>query len=106
MSDVHTMARTGFGKAAQTYTRGRPQYPPELLVWLRQELALCIGKTAIDLGAGTGKFTKLLFETGATVIAVEPVDSMRSELTKALPEVHAIAGTAQAMNLPDATSDA
>ena len=106
MSDVHNMARTGFGQAAQTYTRGRPHYPIELLAWLRQEVALNTGKTAIDLGAGTGKFTKLLLQTGATVVAVEPVDSMRSELTQALPEVQAIAGTAQAMNLPDATSDA
>ena len=49
MSDVHSKARTGFGNAAQTYTRGRPDYPPELLAWPCQELALGIDKTAIDL---------------------------------------------------------
>jgi SAM-dependent methyltransferase len=106
MSDVHSKARTGFGNAAQTYARGRPDYPPELLPWLHQELALGPGKTAVDLGAGTGKFTKLLLQTGATVIAVEPVDAMRTEFAAALPEVRATTGTAQAMNLPDAISDA
>jgi SAM-dependent methyltransferase len=106
MSDVHSTAHTGFGNAAQTYVRGRPDYPPALLAWLREQLALGIGKAAIDLGAGTGKFTKMLLKTGATVIAVEPIDAMRAELTKNLPGVQGIAGTAQAMNLPDATSDA
>jgi ubiquinone/menaquinone biosynthesis C-methylase UbiE len=106
MSDVHSKARTGFCNAAQTYTRGRPDYPAELLAWLRQVLALGIDKTAIDLGAGTGKFTKLLLQTGATAIAVEPVDAMRIEFAAALPEVRAITGTAQTMNLPDAISDA
>jgi ubiquinone/menaquinone biosynthesis C-methylase UbiE len=99
------MARSGFGSAAQTYARGRPEYPSELLAWLREEVALGRGKIAIDLGAGTGKFTKLLLQTGATVIAVEPVDAMRTELAAALPEVHALMGTAQAMNLPAASGD-
>jgi SAM-dependent methyltransferase len=106
MPDVHSNASTGFGNAAQTYTRGRPDYPPELLIWLRQVLALGIGKTAIDLGAGTGKFTKLLLQTGATVIAVEPIEAMRAELAVALPDVNCITGTAQAMNLPDTIGDA
>jgi SAM-dependent methyltransferase len=105
MPDVHSKARTGFGNSAQTYNRGRPDYPRELLTWLRQELALGIGKTAIDLGAGTGKFTKLLLQTGATVIAIEPVEAMRNELAKTFPEVSATVGTAQAMSLPDAASD-
>jgi predicted RNA methylase len=84
MPDIHSKARTGFGNSAQTYSRGRPDYPRELLTWLRQELALGIGKTAIDLGAGTGNFTKLLLQTGATVIAIEPVEAMRNELAKTL----------------------
>jgi ubiquinone/menaquinone biosynthesis C-methylase UbiE len=106
MPNVHRVARSGFGNAAQTYTRGRPEYPPELLAWLRRTLALGPGKTAVDLGAGTGKFTKLLIQTAATVIAVEPVDAMRTEFAAALPEVRAITGTAQAMTLPDAISGA
>jgi SAM-dependent methyltransferase len=105
-TDVHSEALKGFGNAAQTYARGRPEYPEELLTWLVETLDLGPSKTAIDLGAGTGKFTKLLVRTQATIIAVEPVEAMRVELAAALPHILVMAGTAQAMNLEDAASDA
>jgi SAM-dependent methyltransferase len=105
-ADVHRVALKGFGDAAQTYARGRPDYPQELLGWLRRDIGLGPKTTAIDLGAGTGKFTRMLAQTGAKVIAVEPVDAMRAELAAAMPDVHAIAGTAQTMNVPDCSSDA
>jgi SAM-dependent methyltransferase len=60
----------------------------------------------LDLGAGTGKFTRSLIATGATVIAVEPVDGMREKLVAALPTVQALPGTAEAIPLPDASVDA
>jgi ubiquinone/menaquinone biosynthesis C-methylase UbiE len=100
------VALKGFGTAAQTYARGRPGYPDEILSWLRRRLEIGLGRTAIDLGAGTGKFTKLLLQTEATVIAVEPIDAMRAELARDLPGVRTIAATAQAMTLGDATGDA
>jgi hypothetical protein len=82
MPDVHSKARTGFGNAAQTYTRGRPDYPPELLAWLRQTLALGPGKTAIDLGAGSPRHdriplsdTRLLLRSTMThSVARQPAD--------------------------------
>jgi SAM-dependent methyltransferase len=67
---------------------------------------LAPNSTAIDLGAGTGKFTKLLLQTGATVIAVEPVDAMRAALTASVPGARTLAGSAQTMNLQDGTADA
>jgi SAM-dependent methyltransferase len=106
IADVRSVARIGFGSSAQAYARGRPDYPDELLNWLRQDLQIGSGKTAIDLGAGTGKFTKLLLQTDARVIAVEPVDAMRVELAASLPAVRAIAGTAQSMALSDGIADA
>jgi ubiquinone/menaquinone biosynthesis C-methylase UbiE len=60
----------------------------------------------MDLGAGTGKFTPLLVATGASVVAVEPVDAMRAQLLSNLPTVTALAASAQALPLADASVDA
>jgi SAM-dependent methyltransferase len=60
----------------------------------------------VDLGAGTGKFTRLLVETGARVVAVEPLDEMRAQLSRVLPEVEALGATADAVPLPDASARA
>ncbi len=106
MSDVHPAAAKGFGSGADTYVRGRPDFPPEALVWLREDLGLRPGKTAIDLGAGTGKFTRLLVETGAEVTAVEPVAAMRERLARGLPSVPVLSGQAQHIPLPDSHADA
>jgi SAM-dependent methyltransferase len=106
MSDLHDAALQGFSRAAPSYVRGRPGYPEELLIWLRQRLQLGPQRTVVDLGAGTGKFSPLLLRTGARVVAVEPVDAMRSELLHSLPGLSAIAGTAQSMPLDSASVDA
>jgi SAM-dependent methyltransferase len=104
MSDLHS-ATQGFATAAATYVRGRPDYPPQVQQWLMKDLQIGPGRTVVDLGAGTGKFTKLLASTGAAVIAVEPVDAMRAQLAESLPGVTALAGTAQQMPLPNASVD-
>lgn len=103
--DIHSAAH-GFETGATAYERGRPDYPAEVAGWLTGSLGLGPGKTVLDLGAGTGKFTRNLVATGATVIAVEPVDGMRAKLVASLPRVRAVAGTAEAIPLPDASVDA
>lgn len=106
MTTIHHAAAQGFSSQADTYARGRPDYPAELGDWLRDSLGLAPGKTVVDLGAGTGKFTRLLLPTGATVIAVEPVDAMRDQLSGRFPAVRAVQGSAESMSLPDASVDA
>ncbi|MDR3673597.1 MAG: methyltransferase domain-containing protein [Holophaga sp.] len=106
MNQVHPSAAQGFAAAADAYVRGRPSYPAALLQWLTGAMALGPGRTCVDLGAGTGKFTRLLAETGAEVIAVEPVAEMRARLTAGLPGVRALPGTAQAMPLEAGAADA
>lgn len=95
-----------FGRVAESYERHRPEYPPRIIEWLGDRLDLEPGTTIVDVGAGTGKFTRSLVTTGARVIAVEPLDEMRAQLEAALPEVEALAGTAEAIPLPDESVDA
>lgn len=91
-----------FGKAAATYDRNRPSYPPAALRWLLGEEPLRM----LDLGAGTGKLTRALIRQGHTVTAVEPDDSMRAQLIEATPEAEAFAGSAESIPLEDASVDA
>ena|SRR6218665_744131 len=106
MSLVHPAAERGYTAEAQAYARGRPGYPAELLPWLESALGLEAGRVAVDLGAGTGKFTRLLARTGADLTAVEPVEPMRARLAADLPQVRALAGTAEALPLQAGEADA
>lgn len=91
-----------FGAAAAAYERGRPSYPGRAIGWL-----LPPGATRVaDLGAGTGKFTRLLRDRGLDVVAVEPLSGMRAELARTVPGVPVLAGTAEEIPLPDHSVDA
>ena len=103
---VHAAAAIGYSGAAQAYVSGRPGYPPEAVDWLTQVIGLGPDKRVLDLGAGTGKFEPVLQQTGATILALEPVDAMRIELARLYPDVEALSGNAQAIPLPDASLDA
>jgi SAM-dependent methyltransferase len=116
LTDLHPAASAGFSAGAPTYVRGRPNYPEALLGWLREALQLHAATTAVDLGAGTGKFTALLRRTGARIIAVEPVAAMRSQFTDLLPHAGLMpdesapilmaAGMAEALPLHSSAVDA
>jgi SAM-dependent methyltransferase len=103
---IHPAAAQGFAREAAAYGRGRPAYPDELLGWLGQAMGLGPGSVAVDLGAGTGKFTGLLLQTGAEVFAVEPVAAMRAQMSASLAGVPALEGTAEAMPLATGSVDA
>lgn len=102
---VHPTAARGFEAAAPAYERGRPGYPAEALEWIARRAAVGPASTVVDLAAGTGKLTRLLVQTGARVVAVEPVDSMRSTLEAVVPAAEAMAGTAESMPLPGSFAD-
>ncbi|MBN8961697.1 MAG: methyltransferase domain-containing protein [Rhizobiales bacterium] len=104
-NDIHRSAAQGFSAKADVYARGRPDYPDAIVDWLRDRLGLRDGRTVIDLGAGTGKFTAYLLKTGAQVIAVEPVREMRAKIVQAQPNVVTYDGTATSIPLPDDSVD-
>ena len=106
MTNIHPVAAEGFQAGAVAYVAGRPDYPPEIEAWLTQDLGLSTGKTALDLAAGTGKFSPRLLATGAAVIAVEPVRAMSNELTRQYPGIDVRSGSAENIPLDEASVDA
>ena len=95
--------RCSFDSVADVYERSRPSYAPSALAWIAGELLL--GRV-LDLGAGTGKLTRQLVGLGADVVAVEPGEEMLRVLRASLPAVEALAGSAEAIPLPDGSVDA
>jgi SAM-dependent methyltransferase len=102
---VHPLA-AGFDEAAGAYERARPEYPAEAVDWLWARLGLGEGCRVVDLGAGTGKLTRMLVARGAQVLAVEPIEGMRAQLARAVPEADAVPGTAEAIPAGDGSADA
>ena len=89
-----------FGNVAETYHRVRPPYSQVLLDRAQRALELDRGAHVLDLAAGTGRLTQELARRFAQVIAVEPDERMRA--------IHgaALAGSAEAIPLDDASVDA
>ncbi|AHL35202.1 SAM-dependent methyltransferase [Pseudomonas brassicacearum] len=106
MANIQKAAQIGYSSQAHTYAKGRPDYPSELRAWLEEELGLVPGSAVIDLGAGTGKFTRLLKAMELDVVAVEPVEAMRAEFAKSLPDVRMVEGTAESIPFGSGTAQA
>jgi SAM-dependent methyltransferase len=85
----------------EDYERGRPAWPPEVV----DLPGLPPAATVLDLGAGTGKLTRLLIPAFRRVIAVEPAEAMRRVLVGLCPEADVLAGRGQEIPLPDASVD-
>jgi ubiquinone/menaquinone biosynthesis C-methylase UbiE len=92
---------TAFASIADAYERARPGYPEEAVRWLAGDEP----RDVVDLGAGTGKLTRTLVALGHRVTAIEPLAEMRAWLESVLPDVTALAGSAEALPLRDASAD-
>jgi SAM-dependent methyltransferase len=103
---VHRIAQQGFGSEASTYERSRPTYPPDAVAWLVEHLGIGAGTRLVDLAAGTGKLTRLLAPVGPDLVAVEPVEGMRTVFAELLPGTPLLAGTAEALPFRGGTVDA
>jgi SAM-dependent methyltransferase len=73
-----------FGVIAEAYERFRPGYPAELFDMVMAYAGHPV-RTALEIGAGTGKATRLLAQRGVTVTATEPDGAMLAELLKRVP---------------------
>jgi ubiquinone/menaquinone biosynthesis C-methylase UbiE len=95
-----------FTGKAEAYAKARPGYPDAAMEYI----AGLAPPNAVfaDIGAGTGKFTKLLAKSGNTVFAVEPNADMLEQLAVTLapyPNATIIAAPAEATTLPGNSVD-
>ncbi|MQA27693.1 MAG: methyltransferase domain-containing protein [Micromonosporaceae bacterium] len=92
-----------FGQAAELYDKVRPRYPEAALRW-----ALGSTTEVVDLGAGTGILTRQLLDLGYRCVAVEPDAQMRQRCADQLADgrTRVLAGSAEAIPLPDGSADA
>ena len=91
-----------FDLAAEEYEATRPSYPDGVL----DLVPVARDATVLDLGAGTGKLSRVLARRYARVVAVEPLDGMRGILERVAPGVEALPGRAEEIPLDDSSVDA
>jgi ubiquinone/menaquinone biosynthesis C-methylase UbiE len=91
-----------FGDVAEAYERGRPTYPVEAVRWMLGDQP----RTVLELGAGTGKLTRVLTGLGHDVHATDPDPAMLRILHRAVPGVRTAEASAEEVPLADASVDA
>lgn len=99
---THQAHANSFGQAAQLYEDSRPGYPRDIVDWL---VPAGVGRV-LDIGAGTGKFTRLLRAPDRDVVAVDPSGEMLDVLRAHASGIETLIGTAEQIPLPDESVDA
>ncbi len=90
-----------FGGVADAYDRGRPSYTREAVTWLVGDDPAIV----LELGAGTGKLTRVLVAAGHDVHATDPDPEMLALLEAHLPGVRTAVAGAEEIPLADASVD-
>jgi SAM-dependent methyltransferase len=87
-----------FGGVAEAYERFRPGYPAEIvdvvMTYANQPI-----RTALEIGAGTGKATRLFERAGVRVTASDPDADMLAELRKQVPTARTVHAGFEALPL-------
>jgi SAM-dependent methyltransferase len=95
-----------YERVAFEYEQGRPAYALDAVSHIVREFGLDQESPVIDLGAGTGKLTRMLVAHGLRVTALDPSPAMLDRLTSAVPEARTLQATAESIPLPAASVDA
>lgn len=98
MEDRATLAKLAF-EASATYEQVRPSYTVESVKILLKKLGILEQErvqpvSVLELGSGTGKFTRVMMEVlegiDARVIASDPTDTMIRQFQRILPKVEVL----------------
>lgn len=98
----------GFTGRTGNYSRGRPDYPDEIIDHLVKDRVIGTGSLIADIGSGTGKLSRLFLKHGFSVICVEPNPEMREQAKRDLMEFSNVTindATAENTGLPDHSVD-
>lgn len=101
-ADSLTERAHSFGSVAEDYDRWRPGIDPSVVDWFVPAPI----ERAVDVGAGTGKLSRLLVGRAADVVCVEPDARMRAVLTRNVPEATVLEGQGERIPVEDASADA
>ncbi|WP_127531144.1 class I SAM-dependent methyltransferase [Paenibacillus kobensis] len=97
-----------FSDRVDMYVKYRPSYPAEAIDFLYDKVGFSTSSVIADIGAGTGKFSKLLLDRGSSIMAVEPNKEMRESALLELggqAGYRAVPGTAEQTELADQSVD-
>ncbi|EIN07332.1 S-adenosyl-L-methionine-dependent methyltransferase [Punctularia strigosozonata HHB-11173 SS5] len=112
---VHRVAATGFGEGTnELYDRARPSYQPQVLQYIRDQISSPGSLHLVELGSGTGIFTRALLAHPAWTSALgalrafEPSSGMRDQFNKTVhdPRVSCHDGTFDTTSVEDGWADA
>ncbi|KAK0196911.1 S-adenosyl-L-methionine-dependent methyltransferase [Armillaria mellea] len=114
MAIVHNVAQSGFGSGTnELYDRARPSYQSHALSAIREALKAPPAFNVVEIGAGTGLFTKSFLKhpefsgTVKELRAVEPSAGMRDVFVKTVQDdrVSVREGTFDTTNIEDGWAD-
>ena len=90
--------RASFDRHAELYDRVRPSYPEALVDAV---IARAPGKRALEVGAGTGKATRLFATRDLAITALEPGPAMAAVLRANVPAVTIVESRFEDFDAPD-----
>ena len=100
MAQDKELAIGGFAQG-DLYNASRPSYPEEAIDHFVRAFHLDATSHVLDLGAGTGIFTRQLLAHVGRVVAVEPSASMRATFAQQTPGVTILDGSDESIPLAD-----
>ncbi len=97
-----------FSDRVDNYVKYRPDYPREILEFIKEYCGLTRDSVLADVGCGPGTSSRLFLEYGCRVIGVEPNAAMRSAAFRqlsAFPFFRLVDGTSSSTTLADHSVD-
>jgi len=98
---MNSIAR--FSDRVENYVKYRPDYPPQIIELMRDEMNLSENSIVADVGSGTGIFTRILLKNDCTVFGVEPNLAMREageSFLRGFENFKSVDGTSENTTLP------